>query len=181
MKLRLNVSNLLFLLTDHILMYLKCGYHHNYGCIVGIYLYHTMRAVYINYYTSGGQDVNNGVIERRYGYTPNPRWPKNNTRSSSDRFYEPKGVQHRSEDQVPGVTFRNDCKSKVGNHSLSFKENEFPELGSINSDRYVGEGGEMYDGENMRNIKFWIYLNRRTNMMSLISFKKEKRTASHIH
>ena len=85
---------------------------------------------------TGGQDANNVQIEKRYGYTPNSKWPKSYTMSSSDRHFEPRGL-HANEDQVPGVSFRSACKTKSAIQDHSFQENEFPELGSINSDRYA--------------------------------------------
>ena len=79
--------------------------------------------------STGGHDPPNGVIERRYGYIPNPRWRKFYP-TSSNRNFEPKGIRG-SNYQVPWVTFRGDRK-ETGH---SYQEKDFPELASVSSDQ----------------------------------------------
>ncbi|XP_012939985.1 uncharacterized protein LOC101855115 [Aplysia californica] len=88
----------------------------------------------------GGQDPPCAIIERRYGYVPNPRWPKPFSGHSS-RHFEPKGVKGKA-DKVPGVVFRKSSSySSSRDHSgyrrreQSYQENDFPELGSLDSDK----------------------------------------------
>ncbi|KAK0054923.1 codanin-1 [Biomphalaria pfeifferi] len=81
--------------------------------------------------TRAKQEPPNGIIERRYGYIPNPRWPK--PANAYTKPYEPKGVGANDASGVQGVLFRTQQTLKpkrpsrsTSNHS--YIESDFPEL-----------------------------------------------------
>ncbi|CAG5124876.1 unnamed protein product, partial [Candidula unifasciata] len=78
----------------------------------------------------GKQQPSSGVIERRYGYIPNPRWPK--SFSYARASYEPVGVGDKDRGSIPGVVFREKqrSKSRVGDSfsEHSYIERDFPML-----------------------------------------------------
>ena len=83
---------------------------------------------------TGRQEPPNGVIERRYGYIPNPRWGKSASHSHGRQFV-PQGVGDGDRSGVPGVTFR-DSQADPAINEESLKECEFPQLGtSFNESR----------------------------------------------
>ncbi|XP_059162198.1 uncharacterized protein LOC131945185 [Physella acuta] len=81
----------------------------------------------------GRQEPPNGLIERRYGYIPNPRWPK--APNSYSKPYEPKGVDSMDSERIPGVVFRDKQKSKFNESDInhSYHEHDFPQLNIIKS------------------------------------------------
>ncbi|GFS12010.1 codanin-1 [Elysia marginata] len=83
----------------------------------------------------GRQEPPNGVIERRYGYIPNPRWGKS-VSNSHGRQFVPQGIGEDDRNGVPGVIFR-DGQSDSAPTEQSSKEVEFPQLGaSITDSRF---------------------------------------------
>lgn len=85
----------------------------------------------------GKQQPSSGVIERRYGYIPNPRWPKP---FSYTRSYEPVGVGDEDREGIPGVVFRTKQNRKLEgnerkNYEHSYHESDFPMLNISAMDR----------------------------------------------
>ncbi|KAH9519627.1 hypothetical protein Btru_003186 [Bulinus truncatus] len=77
--------------------------------------------------TRAKQDPPNGFIERRYGYIPNPRWPK--PPFMFNKQFEPKGVGANDASCLQGISFRNKSKESLRNSvSHSYVESDFPEL-----------------------------------------------------
>ncbi|RUS79027.1 hypothetical protein EGW08_013210 [Elysia chlorotica] len=73
----------------------------------------------------GKQEPPNGVIERRYGYIPNPRWGKLTSRSNGRQFV-PQGVEDGDSSGVPGVVFRDAQPDPTTGGQT--QELEFPQL-----------------------------------------------------
>lgn len=105
-------------------------------------------AVHFLYYTLtncsfviwiGKQQPSSGVIERRYGYIPNPRWPK--SFSSYYKPYDPVGVGNTDRSSIPGVVFREKQKSKLDVCDIScehsYIESDFPMLHISGTERWA--------------------------------------------
>ncbi|GFO35447.1 hypothetical protein PoB_006195200 [Plakobranchus ocellatus] len=89
----------------------------------------------------GRQEPPNGVIERRYGYIPNPRWGKP-APSGYGRQFVPKGVGDGDRSGIPGVVFR-EGQPEVTAEDGSFQDQDFPQLGIPANESRVQSSAEL--------------------------------------